>query len=305
MSIHILRLKEKCKKLLEAIVKRKKVLIIIASVALTIVLAFIIGTSIKQAYLFRQTSEQFEGKYYVWKHGDTWVEFFAFKDGKFAHEEISSYSGEQGDITAFGSYQIKASLLERNFAVWQNGVSQIHLFLNESGKIEFPSYMKSDIYQIKFNDIEDYRKDALCGTHDYKEIVISEATCSKSGETQKTCQKCGKTEIISTTKDHNYVNGVCNKCGQKKPRQKTSLSANTWYTHTQISSLKVQNISVTQAYMRNNGKGVFVTGYYFCANCKCLAETLSMRAPEFGYDVTQIYICDLCDHATTVRLHLE
>lgn len=296
-------LKEKLLRVLGAVVKHKKPVIISASIVLVIGLGLVIAAGIKHTIVSQKVWEQMDGKLYS-ELGDSWIRCYSFKDEQFAYENFSD-DYQYGDITSYADCKLKIPLLGNTIEIWLDGSHCLDLILDKSGEITFTSYYQENLLQTTLEEIAQAKKEIRCGTHDYEEIVVTQPTCSKDGETKKICKNCGKEEKFTTTAAHRYTNNVCEKCGQQKPREKTSLKGNTWYTHTEISNLKVQNMIVSQAVVRANGRGVFVSGYYFCAHCNSIDDLSHTRVPEFNYDITEMYSCDICNKVTTVRLHIE
>ncbi len=295
-------MKEKLLRLWGCIKAKKKVLICIAGAVLALIILLTVATAVKGANIKKKIAEKYDGQYYKEIFGESYGYFYAFKDGKLAVESNDSYGGTEGDITVFSDYKIKTSLLENTAWVVQNGRKWVRFQL-EDGEIGFSKY--EEISPTTLEQMELLRSTLLCGGHEWEETVTSTATCTQEGEKKKVCKKCDATETYTYTASHEYKNDRCVSCGKEKPREKTTLTGNTWYTYTKIPALKVQNMSVTNATVFGQGRGVYVTGYYFCAQCRTFDKSLSMRAPEYGYDVTTIYACDVCGHRTTVIMHLD
>lgn len=47
--------------------------------------------------------------------------------------------------------------------------------------------------------------------------TVKEATCTKDGSKERTCEECGHTETKKISAlGHDYVGGVCTECGDEK-----------------------------------------------------------------------------------------
>lgn len=58
--------------------------------------------------------------------------------------------------------------------------------------------------------------DAACDHSWGNWAVVSQATCTRSGEMERTCDKCGQTETTTIAAlGHNFVNGKCTDCGAR------------------------------------------------------------------------------------------
>jgi len=70
--------------------------------------------------------------------------------------------------------------------------------------------------------------------------VTTTVTCTEAGTTTVTCNECG--EIISSTEvaalGHNYVDGICARCGYTEPSSSPEATESGWILVTDVSSLK-------------------------------------------------------------------
>ena len=70
--------------------------------------------------------------------------------------------------------------------------------------------------------------------------VTTTVTCTEAGTTTVTCNECG--EIVSSTETaalgHNYVDGICARCGYTEPSSSPEATESGWILVTDVSSLK-------------------------------------------------------------------
>ena len=77
-------------------------------------------------------------------------------------------------------------------------------------------------------------------------------TCTEDGEKQSVCRYCGYTEVIeaAAAKGHNYVNGVCTRCGAKEAGATHTLTIGG--TATEYAAGETVNISAETFYTANH-----------------------------------------------------
>ena len=81
-----------------------------------------------------------------------------------------------------------------------------------------------DKKQKALNDLyEQYY--AICPGHTYKKSTVK-ATCNSEGYTANTCTKCGYVQKsnITAALGHDYVDGVCSRCGKKTVKSITGVN---------------------------------------------------------------------------------
>lgn len=138
------------------------------------------------------------------------------------------------------------------------GKHTLQMYLNKNNKISSSTYAT-----ITLNPIEILNH--ICTecdereVHHYTEgIIIKEPTCTENGEKEFICTKCGYSHIeeIGAT-GHNYVDGVCDKCGSlnlvSKPfwsasasTSRTKDSGGGHYDKTDLAGIYSPNIEITE-----------------------------------------------------------
>lgn len=293
--------------------KYKKYLIIAACVILAVVIGISVFTSIREKEVIQKVLDQWNGQYFlIDESGDISgdIKLFCFKDGKFAYEAISEYGSVAGDIYEFIEPDMQYNANNNKILVWYDTETipriVIELTVNDQGQIDFYSdSIKENCRIVTLEEIEEIRTIALCTEHTFVEKVISAPTCMKEGKTEKKCSVCGQVEEVITTRDHNYVDDVCEMCGKTKERMKATISAYTWYTNSSVSALKMQNFVAALAQVRANGVSVYVVGKPFCGECLTFAKSAISYVIGFDEDIVRIHSCDVCGETSTYKLHLE
>ncbi len=97
---------------------------------------------------------------------------------------------------------------------------------------------------------------AVC-PHEWAETSSTEATCIAEGLTVYTCSLCGETsEVTIPELGHNYVNGVCSRCGAAEPGEDVwdGTIDTSWYnsTDTEFTLYTAEQLAGL-AYLVNNG----------------------------------------------------
>lgn len=138
--------------------------------------------------------------------------------------------------------------------------------------------------------------------HQLEEEILSESTCTSSGRKYVSCKNCDYSETFTLSKkSHRFIANECIYCNAYK----ADISANTWYTYRDLSSLKVQNCIVSNATTMNGGRAVLASFYPVCATCHIPSKSLDMAAPEINYPVYKTYYCSDCDTSTNITLKIS
>ncbi len=127
-------------------------------------------------------------------------------------------------------------------------------------------------------------------------VILKEAvSCQEPGNRKRICEKCGYEEISKIQGQHNYSNGTCILCGEKKLAKKSDIDANSWYTYKPFPQLKIQNCEIYD--VSSGGTSLLVSYYPVCSHCHA-GGTMSMVA--VSDEQTRYYDCPECDGTTTV-----
>lgn len=93
--------------------------------------------------------------------------------------------------------------------------------------------------------------------HDYKESIIKNPTCTEKGEKEFTCTKCNGTKIEEIDElGHNFVDGVCDRCGSlnlvsreiwsASSLTSTTTNSGSHYDMAYLSNTYSSNIEITE-----------------------------------------------------------
>lgn len=82
------------------------------------------------------------------------------------------------------------------------------------------------------------------------------------------------------------------------------ITANSWYTYTDLNILKVQNCLVSSAGLFSHNV-VSVSYYPVCRSCHTVSQSLEISSASPNYPKTKSYYCDECGANTTVKLKVE
>ena len=143
-----------------------------------------------------------------------------FEDGVTATADGSNvtidFSGKKDSVTiqlTVGQVQVKSITVTRVACPHSNTA-------NVAAKPATCTQTGIEEGSVYCNDCEIYIAGGIIpvAAHDYKSEVTTKATCTDDGEKTFTCSSCGDsyTETIKAT-GHNYVNDVCENCGEKDP----------------------------------------------------------------------------------------
>ena len=278
-------------------------LLIFAAIAIIfIVIGIVQQTKAKKvAQAQQEVRDYLEGAIIIDKGAafeNEWV-VYSFKNNMVSVEYWNrSEPSPAGDLTYYQDYEV---IIEDGFGAVIIKFSNVWLRLkwNERGKLMEPIHDRLTTYREGEIDIDLERKDFFCN-HVFYTKVITQATCTTSGEEHKTCQICGYVETIYPAASHDFVSHECSKCGT---HEKTIYDGNTWYSCNSVSVLKVQNCVIHDAVVSGNA---VVTSYYmFCSSCKAIDNWLQISAPELGYQISKLHTCDECGKITKVLLKVE
>jgi len=167
--------------------------------------------------------------------------------------------------------------------------------LHNDGTVE---HGYEDWREITEEELEAMRLPMIC-QHSFRENVLSKASCSQEGKVLKICTICGYEETKTfDSLGHVYKDKVCTRCGEEKPREKSDIKANTWYTYGGVLAFK--NCEVISAGPMGNGMAVHY--YPVCSSCHVAAEMSALAGPEPNYPISKIYTCRNCGEWTTVEM---
>ncbi len=289
-------------------IKKHKLIFAIALAAIVALSAVaLVVTGMKE----NKVREFLEGKIFI-KYTDSWTYVYAFDNGLCAEETWYSNGDISGDITSYDEYRVVASLfsdtiwieVKRHYGSWYGWGRRVAVSLEPSGEVVTYKHTSGtpDWHEITLEEVNAQRTYYTCD-HEFRETVIREATCSKVGETKRTCVNCGSEEIITTSKEHEYSYGVCIECGSEKPRESADIEADAWYVYNPLDVLKIQNCVVVNA--TKIGDAISVAYYPVCSKCHVMDEWMQVHSPELDYPISKMYECDACGNITVVRLEIR
>ncbi len=292
--------------------KKYKTVILIA---IAVLLAFIIVTSVYSLVISSKVKFQIEDKVFIYGN----CHLYAFKNGHIAQESwypdgvyhIDHIIYSNGNITTFDhKYRIVASIFSNKIEIqakYPHGWINVQaIYLDHNDVIHIYSHSQTEVEnwrETTIDEIESLRTVALC-KHELSEPVITkQATCTITGEKTQSCKKCTYKEVQPYYVNHTYVNKVCTVCGYKKRAEKSDIEPNTWYTYSDV--LYFQNIKLVNAFPVSNGKGMMVSYYFVCQHCHTVDDSMQASVPENNYDIEKVYTCDECGKYTTVKIKID
>jgi hypothetical protein len=278
-------------------------LILLVAIAITFIVISIVQKNkadrIKQAE--QEVRDYLEGAILIDRNdvnNDQW-DVYSFKNNQVSVENwYRDETAPVGDLTYYQSYEV---IIEDGFGAVIIHFADVWLRLkwNDRGNLMEPIHDRLATYREGEIDIEQERNDFFC-EHDFAIKVIKQATCTSAGEEQHTCKKCGQQKTAYPEAEHKFESHKCTICGDL---EKSSLKANTWYSHKVVTVLHSQNCLITNA--TTSGNAVIATYYMVCAHCHGIDDWLQMSGPEIGYQVSKLHTCDECGKTTTVKLKVE
>ena len=283
-------------------VKKRKKEIIICLAALAVIIAmFFIADAINNAILTDKVQAYLDGKLFLtgeYVKGES-ADVYAFEDGCARHEDwMFDKVFESLDDPAV-PYKADGSLFSNEVMLkYKNGKNWSYLVYVEICDDGSVDYLYGGWKEITMDEFNALKAAATC-THTFQEKVIAKATCTSEGEVVKTCTACGYEETQTfDSLGHVYKDKVCTRCGEEKPREKSDIKANTWYTYGGVLAFK--NCEVISAGPMGNGMAVHY--YPVCSSCHVAAEMSALAGPEPNYPISKIYTCRNCGEWTTVEM---
>lgn len=294
----------------------KKYKIIIISLAAVIAAALVVesiitGMQEKKVMAFLEGKIFIEDLYSV-SGGKGSKRVICINGGKVSVEKwYDVFDEPEGNIDHFADCRIKAGIFSDDIAIQEKygnhwSTVQLVALCDDDTVVNYTYSSDSPVWrEITKEELQQERAAYFCGEHKFTDwVTISNATCSHSGEKSRTCSKCGYLETQRTEKlDHKYKDKICTVCGAEKQPEKSTITANTWYSYKDV--LQVQNCLVKAAFSTGGGLSMTVQYYAVCQQCHTIDETSKLSAPEVGYDVERIHTCEECGAYTTVKLRID
>ena len=284
--------------------KKLKMAIIVATVG-CIVFGLIYGActlvETKKTY---EIIAQLDGKLFVWEPRNKCKIFYAFKDGKIAYEEWSSF-GNYGDITQYNEAKAHPSFLQKGFRIYDNNRG-LTLYMNKAGEIMYSEDGNNNWREISSDEFLKLKQEWDCAQCDHTfgaTKVVSKATCSTAGKESAVCNKCQYEKIWETDPlPHNYKNKKCTVCGaESQPEKDLSIEPDTWYVYDTILYYKNCKLQLPE----KTFDGMMIGYWPVCKNCHTLCDLMKIAIVEMGNPISGIYTCAHCDGHTTVKLEIR
>ena len=147
-------------------------------------------------------------------------------DGKMINDSksITLNEGEKKDLTKELAESMINDMTGREFVKWSSTSSND--LTGQYISYEWASQNANSDYRLIINLKS---VNTPCVTHTWDEgTVTKEPTCTANGIKTFTCTKCGdkKTETVLAL-NHNFVNDVCTRCGEREPHELTFIYLDT------------------------------------------------------------------------------